>query len=58
MIFKALFDSWAFAPRARKGRPINCDKNLRLAMDRFSRLLHPNGGFGRIYNGILVLSIG
>ena len=31
MIFRAFFDSWAFVPSARNERPINCDKNLRLA---------------------------
>src|SRR5271166_134461 len=57
MIFRAFFDSWAFAPSARKGRPINCDKNLRLAMAVFSRLLHPNGRFGRSYIAVSLLSI-
>ena len=58
MIFRAFLDSWAFVPSARKGRPINCDKNLRLAIAVFSRLRRPNGAFGRTYIGALVLSIG
>lgn len=58
MIFRILFDSWAFAPSAKKGRPTNCDKNLRLAMTVFSRLFRPNGGFEKTYIDVLVLSIG
>src|SRR5208337_1194061 len=31
-ILKTFFDSCAFVPSARNGKPSNCDKNLRLAM--------------------------
>jgi len=51
MIFRVFFDSSAFAPSAKRGRPSNCDKNLRLAMTMFSLLLPANGGFGRSYIG-------
>jgi len=50
MIFRDLFDSSAFVPNARKGRPASWAKNVRRAIIFLSRIEISTGADAAVYS--------